>query len=256
MKNTLGRISAFSYGVICYGIFFGTFLYLMGFVDNLFVPKALDSPRVIGLSYALLINAALILLFGIQHSGMARKSFKEKWTKIVPEPIERSTYVLFSSLCLITLLVFWQPIGIQVWHIDNSFLFYALYSLSGVGWVLVFASTFMINHFDLFGLRQVYLYLREQPYEHLDFQTPAFYSVIRHPLYLGFLFGIWFTPNMTISHFVFAALLTLYMLIAIPWEEKDLVDAHGESYQQYKSRVPMLIPKFLSNQKNMPSSQE
>lgn len=244
MNNKLGQISSFIYGIICYLAFFGTFLCFIAFVDNLFLPKTLDAERIIDWRYALLINFSLLLLFGLQHSGMARQDFKKMWTKIIPPSIERSTYVLCASLCLITLMIFWQPMGVPVWQIDNPFFFYLLYGFNALGWLLVLVSTFLLNHFELFGLRQVFLYLQGQEYTQLAFKTPILYNIIRHPLYMGFLIGMWFTPSMTISHLVFAIGLTVYILVAIQFEEKDLIEIHGESYRAYRERVPMLIPKF------------
>lgn len=249
MGNRANRFIVFSYGLICYAIAGVSFLYLIGFIDNLFVPQALDSLRVVALPKALFINILLLGFFALQHSGMARSGFKKKLTQIIPQSMERSTYVLFSSLCLITLITFWQPIGIPIWTVKNTALMYLLYALSGLGWTLVFSSTFMINHFDLFGLRQVYLNLKGEEYTHLDFVTPGLYGFVRHPLYVGFLLAIWFTPTMTISHLVFAGVLTAYILGAIQLEEKDLIEIHGEDYRQYKSRVPMIIPKLLLDTK-------
>ena len=255
MKNTIGRVGVLGYGIVCYVVFFGTFLYLIGFIDNLLVPNALDSHRLLDIPRALIIDTLLIAFFGLQHSGMARKGFKEKLTKILPESIERSTYVLVSSLCLWVLVAFWEPIGLQVWHIERPVFVYGLYALSGLGWLVVLASTFMLNHFDLFGLRQVYLNFKEQEYQHLAFDTPWFYSLVRHPLYLGFLLGIWFTPDMTIAHFIFAALLTLYIFIGIQFEEKDLTEFHGDVYREYQSKVPMLFPR-ITDETNFESRTE
>lgn len=249
MGNRANRFIVFSYGLICYAIAGSSFLYFIGFVNNLFVPKALDSLRVVALPKALFVNIFLLGFFALQHSGMARSGFKEKLTQIIPKSTERSTYVLFSSLCLIALVAFWQPIGIPLWTVENMALMYLIYALSSLGWALVFVSTFTINHFDLFGLRQVYLYLKKEEYTPLDFVTPRLYKVVRHPLYLGFLLAIWFTPTMTISHLVFAAILTAYILGAIQLEEKDLLEIHGEDYRQYKSLVPMIIPKMLLDTK-------
>ncbi|NJN71519.1 MAG: isoprenylcysteine carboxylmethyltransferase family protein [Limnothrix sp. RL_2_0] len=249
MNDRLSRFNIFIYGIICYAIAGGSFLYFIGFVDNLFVPQSLDSTRIVRLSKALFINVLLLGLFALQHSGMARSGFKEKITQIIPPSIERSTYVLCSSLCLITLIVLWQPIGISVWAVENTVLIYLFYALSGLGWVLVCVSTFLTNHFDLFGLRQVYLHFQNKEYTHLEFVTPKLYNFVRHPLYLGFLSGIWFTPTMTISHLVLAIVLTVYILGAIQLEEKDLVDIYGEDYRQYKSRVPMIIPRLLPSKR-------
>ncbi|HEY9623275.1 MAG TPA: isoprenylcysteine carboxylmethyltransferase family protein [Crinalium sp.] len=245
-QNKAGRLVAFIYGLVCYIIFFITFLYAIGFVGNFVVPKSIDSAPIIPLGYALLVNIGLLGLFGLQHSAMARQEFKTWWTTIVPKPVERSTYVLFSSLCLITLFYFWQPLGITIWTVDHPIFRNLLYAFFGFGWLLVLASTFLINHFDLFGLRQVYLYLRGKDYTPLNFVTPGPYNYVRHPLYVGWLFAFWSTPTMTLAHLVFAVVTTAYILVAIQLEERDLVRVHGESYVEYRQRVPMLIPFMRS----------
>ncbi|ACK64112.1 putative integral membrane protein [Rippkaea orientalis PCC 8801] len=245
--NKLGRITAFLYGLVSYIIFFITFLYAIGFLGNILVPKSIDSPSQIPLTQALMINLALLTVFALQHSVMARQSFKNWWTKIIPQPIERSTYVLFSSLALILLFWQWQPMGGIVWNLQNSIGRIILLSLFGFGWLLVLISTFLINHFDLFGLRQVYLYLRGETYIPLKFSTPGLYKIVRHPLYVGWFFAFWMTPTMTIAHLVFAIVTTLYILIAIQLEERDLISIHGEDYETYRRQVPMIIP-FLKNQ--------
>jgi methanethiol S-methyltransferase len=237
-----GRVTTFVYGVFCYLIFFGTFLYAIGFLGNFIVPKSIDSGRTVPLGEALLINAGLLAVFAVQHSVMARPAFKRMWTRIVPQPAERSTYVLFSSVALIVLFRLWQPMGGVVWNIEQPVLRAVLYGLFALGFLLVLVSTFLINHFDLFGLRQVYLYLRGKEYTQLRFGTPILYRHVRHPLYLGWLFAFWATPTMTIAHLVFAIATTAYIFIAIQLEEKDLLDAYGNDYQRYRETVPMIVP--------------
>ena len=240
-----GRVATFVYGVLCYLIFFGTFLYAIGFLGDVMVPKSIDSGRTGPLGEALLINAALLTLFAVQHSTMARPWFKRMWTRIVPKQIERSTYVLLSSLALILLFALWQPIGGVIWKIEQPVLRAVLNGLFAMGFALVLISTFLINHFDLFGLRQVYLYLRGKPYTQLRFGTPTLYRHVRHPLYLGWLFAFWATPTMTIAHLVFAVATTAYIFVAIQFEEKDLMDQYGDDYKRYKQNVPMIVPVRL-----------
>jgi protein-S-isoprenylcysteine O-methyltransferase Ste14 len=236
------RIATFVYGVLCYLIFFGTFLYAAGFIGNLVVPKSIDSGHAGPIGEALLINAGLLALFAFQHSLMARPWFKRVWTRFIPEPAERSTYVLFSSLALILLFWQWRPMGGVVWNVEEQALRIVLYALCAMGWLLVLISTFLINHFDLFGLRQVYLFLLGKEYTKLVFKTPVLYRHVRHPLYLGWLFAFWATPTMKVAHLVFAIATTLYILMAIQFEEKDLVSLHGDEYRSYQKRVPMILP--------------
>jgi protein-S-isoprenylcysteine O-methyltransferase Ste14 len=244
------RITFFLYGVICYVAFFATFLYGIGFIGNFGVPKAIDSSAESLSSFALLINSALLGLFAIQHSVMARPGFKRRWTRIVPEPIERSTYVLLSSLCLILLFWLWEPIGGTIWNVESMIGQVIFYSLYALGWIVLLVATFLINHFDLFGLRQVWLYLRGKEYTKLEFKVPFLYNYVRHPLYVGWLLIFWMTPTMTIAHLVFAILTTAYILVAIQLEERDLIDIHGEDYSNYRKKVPMLIP-FKSKKKSL-----
>ena len=235
------RFTVFVYGLVCYAVFLATFLYAIGFVGDLWVPKSIDSAPQGSLTTALLTNLALLGLFAVQHSVMARPAFKRWWMRIVPPAAERSTYVLFSSIALIVLFAFWQPMGGTVWSVESAAGRSVLYALFAFGWGLVLVSTFLINHFDLFGLRQVWLQLIGRPYQPLPFKTPSLYRYVRHPLYLGWFFAFWATPTMTVAHLVFAAATTAYILVAIQLEERDLVEAHPE-YEDYRRRVPMLAP--------------
>jgi len=235
------RLAIFLYGVITYAVFFVTFLYAIGFIGNLWVPKSMDSPRDVALGTALAVDLGLLALFAVQHSVMARPAFKRWWTRIVPEPAERSTYVLFSTLALIALFWFWQPLGGRVWDIDSAAGVNVMYGIFAAGWVLLLYVTFLIDHFDLFGLRQVWLQLVGKPFTPLAFKTPWLYRQVRHPLYVGWLMIFWATPTMTVTHLVFAIMTTAYILVAIQFEERDLIAAHPE-YADYKKRVPSLIP--------------
>lgn len=236
------RIATFLYGLICYLIFLVTFLYAIGFVGNLVVPKSIDSGPAVPLVEALLINTLLLSLFAIQHSVMARQWFKRAWTRIIPPPIERSTYVLLASLVLLLLFWQWRPIPDVIWDVQNPTGRIVLQGLFWMGWGGVLFSTYLIDHFSLFGLRQVYLNLKSLPEEPTSFKTPALYKVVRHPLYLGFIIAFWSTPRMTLGHLFFAAVCTAYIVVAIQFEERDLIAFYGDHYRKYRTQVSMLLP--------------
>lgn len=242
------KIFSLIYGITSYIAFLFTILYAIGFVGDFVVPKTIDGVPRIPFTYAILINASLLLLFALQHSIMARPAFKIWWTRIVPTELERSSFVLLSSLCLILLMWQWQPIGAIVWSVEDKVAQGMLHIAYLTGWSIVFISTFLINHFDLFGLRQVWLYFMGKPYTALPFRTPGLYRLVRHPLYMGFLVASWATPVMTIAHLLFAILTTLYILTAIRLEEKDLTVQFPEKYANYKEWAPMLIP-FLKRRR-------
>ncbi len=239
------RVLVLAYGTASYALSVVTLLYTVGFVGGFVAPTRLDSPRQGSVGAALAVDLGLIAVFAFQHSGMARPAFKRWSARFVPEAAERSTYVLLSSLALLLLFRHWRPIGGVVWATGDTVGRAVLYAVSGAGWLVVLAATFLINHFDLFGLRQVWLYFRGRPYTRLRFTTPALYRVVRHPLYVGWLLAMWATPLMTSAHLVFAAALTAYILAAIRWEERDLAEVHPE-YAAYRRRVPMLIPRWPS----------
>jgi protein-S-isoprenylcysteine O-methyltransferase Ste14 len=230
----MGRLLALAYGAAAYAAFLGTILYAIGFVTGIAVPKTIDTGPIAPIGEALAINVLLLSLFAVQHSVMARKSFKRWWTQIVPASIERSTYVLLASLALMLLFWQWRPIQAIVWQVSEPTLALTLVGLSLLGWFLVFFSTFLINHFELFGLQRSTAEPR--------FKTPLLYRVIRHPLYLGFIIAFWATPTMTAGHLLFATVTTTYILLAIALEERDLIGLFGDAYRDYRQRVPMLVP--------------
>ena len=238
------RLSVLLYGVICYAVFFASFLYAIGFLGNVAVPTSIDAELTGTLPQALIIDIALLGLFALQHSIMARPAFKRRWTRFVPVAAERSTYVLFSSLALILLFWQWRPIGAVIWDVQSEIGRMVIYAGFAFGWVLLLVATFLINHFDLFGLRQVWLYFRGRPYTDLAFRTPSLYKVMRHPIYVGWLCIFWCAPTMTAAHLLFALMTTAYILIALRLEERDLIAAFPE-YADYRRRVPALLPLKL-----------
>jgi protein-S-isoprenylcysteine O-methyltransferase Ste14 len=235
------RFAVLLYGVGCYAVFLAVFLYAIGFIGNLWVPKSMDSPREVAFMEALLVNLGLLGLFAVQHSVMARPAFKRWWTRIIPAAAERSTYVLFSSLALVALFRWWQPMGGIIWDITSPAGVQATYATYAAGWLLLLYVTFLIDHFDLFGLRQVWLQWRGRAYTPVPFRTPWLYRQVRHPLYIGWLLIFWATPTMTVAHLVFAIMTTAYILVAIQFEERDLISEHPE-YAEYRRHVPMLLP--------------
>jgi len=238
----MGKFIAFLYGLVAYLVFFATILYAIGFVEGLLVPKAIDTGAVVPLAEAFIVNLLLMSLFAVQHSVMARKPFKRWWTQCVPKSIERSTYVLFSSLALVLLFWQWLPIPTVIWQVTDPQIAMAMIGLSFVGWLIVFTSTFLINHFELFGLHQVANNLTGRKMPVARFRTPLYYRFVRHPIYLGFIIAFWSAPMMTAGHLLFAAVTTAYIFVGIMLEERDLVDLFGEDYRRYKDRVSMLIP--------------
>jgi len=238
----MGRIIGLVYGLLCYAFFFVTFLYAVGFVENLYVPKTIDVGGSAPLTEALVINLVLMSLFAIQHSVMARPQFKAWWTQIVPKTVERSTYVLFATAALALLCWQWQPIPAVVWHVAHPSTASFLIALSLFGWLIVLASTFMINHFELFGVHQVANNFTGRSMPEAEFRTPFLYNFVRHPIYLGFIIAFWATPVMTAGHLLFAAVTTAYILVGILLEERDLIGLFGDDYRRYRHRVSMLVP--------------
>lgn len=242
----------FAYGVFCHLLFLATFVWMCGFVGNLLVPGSIDSAPA-GVATAVGVDLLLIALFAVPHSIMARPWFKRYWTRIIPEPIERSTYVLVSSMLLAILMWQWRGLDTVIWNVQSPVWRTVLWGLFGAGWMLVTAATLMINHFDLFGTRQVWLYLKKRAYTSLPFRTPMLYKHVRHPLYVGWALAFWATPTMSLGHLVFAATLTLYMGIAAQFEERDLVNHFGRQYRDYQERVPQFIPRLCDSGKSAPS---
>jgi protein-S-isoprenylcysteine O-methyltransferase Ste14 len=238
----LNRSLILLFGVLCYAVFFFTFLYQIGFVESMVVPKAMNDGEVVSVAQAVLINLLLLGLFAIQHTVMARLVFKQWWTKIVPEPIERSVFVLLASLLLLLMNWQWSPLPKYIWHVQGSGGRTILYTVSFAGWGLVFYATFLINHFDLFGLRQVWLYFKGREYTEVPFKETVVYSWVRHPIMLGFIIAFWATPDMTQGHLLFAAVTTGYIFVGIQIEERTLLALHGEDYRRYRERVSMITP--------------
>ncbi len=238
----MSKVLVTLYGVVSYIVFLLSFLYAIGFLGNLLVPKSIDSGEVGAIVPSLIINVVLLGLFAIQHSVMARPAFKQWLTRFIPTVIERSTYVLLSSLLLLLLYWLWQPMPGVIWNVESSIGSMILTGIFWFGWLFVLLSTFMINHFDLFGLRQVYINFKGQEYSHLEFRTAGLYKLCRHPIMLGFIIAFWATPTMTTGHLLFAVATTGYIFIALQFEERDLVTFFGDVYKNYQQKVPMLFP--------------
>ncbi len=256
----MNRVTALIYGVTCYAIFFGTFLYTAGFLSNAFVPVTIDGASgaepATGAGLAIVINLGLLGLFAVQHSVMARIGFKRWWTRFVPAPVERSTYVLASSICFIALLAFWQPIPTTIFRLEGEMARAMAYGVFLAGLGLVLFSTFLIDHFDLFGLRQVWLYFRGQPYTDKRFQTPVLYKYVRHPLYLGWFTTLWATPDMTVGHLLMAGVASAYIVVAVVFEERDLETLLGEPYRRYRETTPKFVPRIARGGEPIASAEQ
>ncbi len=240
----MSRIGVFFYGLICYAVSMAVFAYAAGFIGGFITPTLLDGAPSRPLGEALAIDLGLLALFALQYSIMARPAFKRWWTRFVPEATERSTYLLASSLALIAVFLFWEPIGGVVWSVAEGWERTAVIGLYAFGWLLLLYTTFLIDHFDLFGLAQVWRNVRGKDYRPPQFRTPSLYRLVRHPLYVGWLVIFWAAPTMTVAHLVFAIMTTAYILIAIRLEERDLADAFGDDYADYRRRTPMLVPRL------------
>ena len=238
------RFLVLIYGLVCYLMFLGTFLYTIGFVGNFAVPKTIDSGLAGDWATALVVDGVLLALFAVQHSVMARPAFKRHWTRIVSEPPERGTYVLVTNLLLMLMFWQWRPLPQPVWDLASPPLRTLVWAASGCGWLVVLVSTFLIDHFELFGVRQAFLHFTGQPSRHVEFQTRVFYRLVRHPLMTGFLIAFWATPTMSVGHLFFAAMTTAYILLATRLEERDLLTFHGERYREYQRQVGMLMPRL------------
>ena len=240
--SVLGRYVVFAYGLVSYAVFLVAFLYSIGFVGNFVVPKSIDSGDTTQAAMALLIDILLLAGFALQHSIMARPAFKKWWTQFIPSAAERSTYVLLTSLWLLLLFWLWEPLTTPIWQIENTVVASLLHALFWLGWLIVFVGTFLIDHFELFGLKQVYWNLRGNEMPFTSFKTPLLYRFIRHPIMLGFVIAFWAAPSMSLGHLLFAVLTTAYIVVAIQLEERDLVAYHGEAYKAYQRDTSMLIP--------------
>jgi len=238
----MGRLIALLYGLVCYAVFLFTTLYAVGFVSGVAAPKTIDTGTIVPMAEASVINLLLICVFAVQHSVMARKQFKQWWTQFVPAAVERSTYVLFSSLTLAFLFWQWRPMPARLWQIADPQIAMAVTGLSVFGWMIARSSTFLLNHFEMFGLHQVANNLTGRQMPAQRFRAPVFYKLVRHPIYLGFIIAFWVAPTMTVGHLLFAAATTAYIYVGIFLEERDLVDLFGNKYRRYKNRVSMLAP--------------